>query len=268
MALEPGLDPMEMFEWELGGLRWNAVHEDGDEGLDDIAETEDDAADAGLDGITGGRQRLTARPITINRWFAPPDADGDEAARAVELAAELDALKVVMSPLADRSALRLLRWRRRGEPAKRIAVKPATGKPLTIPGDRRKLLNDRARVVMRLTAPDPVILSDEYHQVTFTAGQTHTIVNAGTFEAVQPIAWWLTSEVPVTIEHLDFTDEWIRFPVGPVTVGRDLSIDAPNAYGLCFGRDSDPFPLWPILRPGANRIRASAPCTFSWRDTW
>lgn len=268
MPLEDGLDPLEMFEWELGGLRFNALHEDGDEGLDDLAETEDDASDAALDGITGGRQRLTARPITINRMYEPGNTGGDELARAEALAAELDALRIVMSPLADRSATRLLRWRRRGEVAKRIAVRPATGKPLTVPGDRRKLLNDKARVVMRLTAPDPVILSDEFHTVTFSAGQTREIVNAGTFEAVQPLAWWLSADVPVTIEHLDYPDEWIRFPHAPVTVSRHLEIDAPSSYGLCFGRDSDPFPLAPILRPGINRIRASAPCQFSWRDTW
>lgn len=268
MALEDDLDPLDEFEWELGGLRFDRLAEAGDEGLDDLPEIEDDASDAALDGLVGGQQRLGPRSIVINRWYEPVPVDGDESDRAAAIAAELDALREVVSPLPDRAATRLLRWRRRGEPAKRIAVRPAVGKPLEVPGDRRRLLYDQAAVRVRLTAPDPVALSDEYHQVTFEAGETIEIVNAGSFTAVLPTAWWLTAPGAVAIEHLDFPDEYIRFPTGPVTVSRGLTIDAPGKFGLCWGRGSDEFPKPPLLRPGVNHIKASAPCTFNWRDTW
>lgn len=266
MTLETGLTALDEFEWELGGLRWSKIGDPGDSGLDDLAEVEDDAADGSLDGSTGGQVRMTPRAIELNWWAAPVQTD--EAERAAALADELDALRTVMSPLPDRSATRLLRWRRRGEPAKRIAVRPATGQPMALPGDRRRLIHDQAAVRLRLTAPDPVVLSDEYHEVTFSAGQTREIVNAGTFTAVLPSAWSLSAAGPVEIEHLDFTDEWVRFPVGPVTVSPDRIISASGAFGICWGRASAPFPKWPLLRPGTNRIRASAACTFRWRDTW
>jgi len=265
--LESGFTAMDEFEWELGGLRWSTIGESGDQGLDDLAETEDDAEDAPVDGAVGGRVRLTPRAIAIPRWFAPDVNDlGD---RAEALADELDALRAVMSPLPDRTSTQLLRWRRRGEVAKRISVRPAVGKPLDgLIGDRNRLLHDSTPVTLRLTAPQPVILSDVWHEETFTAGETKTIHNAGTLTAVQPIAWWIESTTAVTIEHMTYTDEYIRFPSGPVSTTRDLTIDATGGFGLCWGRNSSPFPKWPLLRPGDNPIKASAACTFRWRDTW
>ena len=128
-------------------------------------------------------------------------------------------------------------------------------------------MHDHADVVLRVDAPDPVILSDEYHEHTFEAGETYTVTNAGSFTATLPGAWWLEAAGPVTIENLDF-DEYVRFPVGPVTVSRSREIDADGAYGLCLGPGGTYFPRWPLLRPGDNTIKASAACTFRWRDTW
>ncbi len=251
--------------WELGGLTLE-VTTDGDEGLDDLAENEGEDQDAAGDGTISGEQWLASRPVGLTVRIAAPDGTAtDETAAA--FAASLHELRVVMSLLPDRTATRLLRWRRVGEPAKRIAVRPAKGRALTVPGDVRRLAYDHADAVLRLEAPDPVVLSDEYHEYVFEAGETATITNAGSFTAVQPSAWWLSADVPVTIENLDH-DEYVRFPSGPVTVGRNYDISAPVSGNLCYGPGSTLYPRWPLLRPGDNTIKASAACTFRWRDTW
>lgn len=265
MALEPGLDPLDEFRWELGGLLWDRIGEQGDDGLDDTAELEGDDAESAGDGETPGDQRLSPRTVSFQAWC---DGDGTADEAMADLAGKLQALRLVMSPLPDRRASRLFRWRRIGEPAKRLWVRPSEGRALKIPGDRRRLLDGQAACDLRLVASDPVIVSDEFHTVSFSAGQTREIVNAGSFTAVQPIAWWITAPGPVALEHLDFPDEYIRFPTGPVTTTPRLAIDAPGAYGLCNGRSGSDFPQWPLLRHGVNRIKASAPCTFHWRDTW
>lgn len=259
--LEEGLTPLDPFQWELGGLRFGAgqtlcLGEPGDEGLDDVSEyTEEDASLAG-DGSASSAGRLAPRPITLRVFFSGAD---DE-----ELEDALDAIRMVTSPLPDRTATRLLRFRRGGEGSKawRIAVKPAVGRPLDIPGDRNRLLHHKALITIRLTAPDPVILSDYLHEESFTSGQTKTITNAGTFTAVQPTAWAASFSGPVTIENLDH-GEAVRFTAAG-SVQRNRSVSA--------GRAERPggrlLMQYPLLRPGDNEIKATAgSMTFRWRDT-
>lgn len=262
--LEPLSDDDEL-AWELGGLVLH-VEGEGDQGLDDTAELEGEDNDAAGDGSVAGDQRLASRPIELSAAVLTPEGFADDGT-ASAFAANLNEIRKVVSPLPDRTQGRLLRWRRAGEPAKRISVRPAKGKPLTVPGGQSRLAFDKAEVKLRLEAPDPVILSDEYHYHDFTAGETYEVINEGSFTADQPTAWWLTSTGGVTIENLDF-DEFVRFPGGPLTVGRNRTCETSTTYGLCFGPSSTLIPRWPLLRPGANSIRASAACRFYWRDTW
>ncbi|HRW40515.1 MAG TPA: hypothetical protein P5193_03115 [Microthrixaceae bacterium] len=278
MTLEEGLVALEPLEWELGGRRLKLT-ERGDEGLDDLAEVENDAEDATGDGEAPGEARLAARPITLYSFVhAPgdyhvstnptgldPSAPNDPAV----FSAALDEIRMALGLLPNRAGTRLLRWRRAGEVAKRIAVVPAVGKPLAVPGGQARVAeaDPSTELTLRLTAPDPVILSDDLHSHTFAAGETFTVVNAGTFTAILPCAWSLVSAGPVTIENLDF-DEYVRFPAGPVTVSRDRESVATGAYCEYYGPGDAWFPRWPLLRPGDNTIRASAACTLYWRDTW
>jgi hypothetical protein len=169
--LEPELDPMAEFQWELGGLRWGDIDPEtglcptttGDEGLDDVSELLAEDTPLNGDGSVAAFGRLAPRAITLRVGYSGTDEG---------LADMLDALRKVISPLPNRRATRLLRWQRLGEPAKRIAVQPAVGKPLTVPGDEARLKYGTAKeIVIRLTAPDPVILSDVRHDEAFTAGR-------------------------------------------------------------------------------------------------
>lgn len=262
------LDPLGDLQWELGGLPL-LVQEQGDEGLDDVAEIEADDSDTAGDGLVAGIQRLASREVTLNLWIE--GVDGNH----TEFATKLDELRKVVSPLPDRTALRILRWKRQGEPAKRLWVRPAPGKPLEIPGNRARLQfanTGQAPVVVRLEAPDPVVYSDVSHSLTWTveeaaAHEIKSVVNAGSFCAVQPCAWNLTAPGPCQISHVGF-EETIAFPAGPVTVSRTREILSPSGYGVVYGPGSTLFPRWPLLRPGINLIRADKACTFHWRDTW
>lgn len=263
--LEPGLTALDEFSWDLGGLRKTSLGESGLSGLDDLSEIAADEQASGGDGDVPGHQRVTARSVDLSFWLDGTSTPGD---LDEVFAAELQDLRKVLSPLPDRTATRLLRWRLRGEVAKRLWVRPATGRPLTIPGNRQRLLYDSGEAKIRLTAPDPTIYSDVYHEVIFEAGETKTIVNAGSLTAVQPIAWWITSPGPVAIEHLDYPSEYIRFPTATTTT-RALGIQgAGGTWGLATARNNSMLLQWPLLRPGENRIKASAACTFRWRDTW
>jgi hypothetical protein len=172
--LEPELTAMGEFQWELGGLRYGDITAPdpdlglcptvtGDEGLDDVSELLAEDTPLNGDGSVAAFGRLAPRAITLRVGYAGTDEG---------LAAALAALRMVISPLPNRRATRWLRWQRVGEPAKRIAVQPAVGKPLTVPGDEARLKYASAReIVIRLTAPDPVILSDVRHDEAFTAGR-------------------------------------------------------------------------------------------------
>lgn len=275
MTLETGLTALTEGTWELGAVLAGdgtaqpgielAMAEDGDEGLDDVAEVEDDAEDAAGDGTAAAEQRLSGRPINLSVKIQP--ATGPVLGDHAEFANVLNELRKVLSPLPDRTQTRLLRWRRPGEPAKRIAVLPATGRPLQVPGDWRRIVGAFAIAKVRLAAPNPIIESDELHSHTFTAGSTATITNDGSITAVLPTSWQLTSAVPVTLENVDF-DEYVRFPVGPVTVSQRRVVDASGSFGIYYGPGGTWFPRWPLIRPGDNEFRASAACTLSWRDSW
>ena len=264
--LEPELTAMGEFQWELGGLRYGDITAPdpdlglcptvtGDEGLDDVSELLAEDTPLNGDGSVAAFGRLAPRAITLRVGYAGTDEG---------LAAALAALRMVISPLPNRRATRWLRWQRVGEPAKRIAVQPAVGKPLTVPGDEARLKYGTAKeIVIRLTAPDPVILSDVRHDEEFTAGETVTCVNAGTFTALHPCGWEATFPGACTIENLDH-GEGVSFSAG-ATVSRDRSLTA----GVASRPNGRLLPLWPLLRPGDNDIRVSGgSATFSWRDTW
>lgn len=267
--LEEGLASLDEMEAELGGFTLD-LQAPGDSeaivGVDDPGEVEDDEQEGAGDGTVAGHQRLASRAIqVIHRPDAGTSEDLDT--RAATFADSLNELRKVMSPLPDRTQTRLFRWRLYGEPAKRIAVRPAKGQPMSVPANWRRLVQSHADVLLRLDAPDPVILSDEYHEHIFEAGETYTVVNAGSFTATLPCAWWLEADGDVAIENLDY-GEYVRFTDGPLTVARDREIVGATSFGKCFGPDGSYFPRWPLLRPGNNTIRASAACTFRWRDTY
>ena len=263
--LEPELTAMGEFQWELGGFRWGDLDEEddtgvcaaeaGDEGLDDVSELLAEDTPLAVDGSTAAFGRLAPRPISLWLGFSGTPE---------ELEDVLDALRLVTSPLPNRRATRLLRWRRIGGVAKRIAVQPAVGKPITVPSGYQRLLQGQVvPIQIRLTAPDPVILSDVRHDEAFTAGSTITCVNAGTFTALHPCGWEATFPGACTIENLDH-GEGVSFSAG-ATVSRDRSLTA----GVASRPNGRLLPLWPLLRPGDNDIRVSGgSATFSWRDTW
>jgi len=257
--LEPGLDPLSEHQWDLGGLLIGAggalcLGDPGDDGLDDVSEVLAEDVAGGTDGSQPAFARLAPRAITLNVFFSGTPA---------ELADAIDAVRKVVSPLPNRAGTRLLRFRRVGEVAKRIAVQPAVGKPLTIPGDRNRLLHGHAPITIRLTAPDPVIRSDLAHEEAFTNGQTREIVNAGTLTAVSPTAWRAEIAGACTVSNVDW-DEHVAFTAA-ATVREDRSLTT----GMCNGPGGLLLPRWPLLRPGPNDIRiAGSSMTFRWRDTW
>ena len=258
-TLEPGLTPMDEHQWDLGGLligdvaNW-CLAEPGDEGLDDVSEVLAEDVETSGDGSVPAFARLAPRSVTLNLSYSGTPA---------QLGAALDDLRKVTSPLPYRAGTRLLRYRRVGEVAKRLSVQPAVGRPLEIPGDRARLLHGQATVRVRLTAPDPVIRSDVLHNESFTAGQTRTIVNAGTFTGVLPCGWRATVAGAATVENLDFSEA--------VALDRAMTVyeDRSVSTGLALRPGGLLFPRWPLLRPGDNDIRISgSTATFSWRDTW
>ena len=268
MSLEAGRTALEEGTWELGGLGLPAagIGVVYDDGLDDVGEVEGEGEDLAGDGTTPGHLRLTSRPVTLGLSTRAPSTSDEDPFGDESYADLMHQLRIVCSLPPNRTGSRLLRWRRHGEIAWRLWVQPGPGKPLTVPGDEARIVYNNADLVVRATAPNPVIVSDELHTVTFSAGETKSIENLGSLTAVFPWAWSLSAPGAVTLEHLDF-DEYVRFPAGPVTVSTDGEIVAPGTYGLAYGPAGSIGPRMPLLRPGVNHIRASAACTFSWRDT-
>lgn len=258
--LEPGLTALTEGQWELGGFLFGegstiCAAEPGDEGLDDVSEVVAEDQASGGDGSVPSFPRLAPRDITLHIGFT-----GTMSA----LADLLDAVREVCSPLPNRQGTRLLRWRREGEVAKRIEVQPAVGKPLAVPSGSARLVHGVAKdIVIRLTAPDPTILSDVVHEESFSSGATITCVNAGTFTAWHPTAWNATFPAAMTIENVDYS-EAVSFSAA-ATVGRDRSLSA----GTCSRPGGLLIPRWPLMRPGDNDIKATGgSMTFQWRDTW
>ena len=266
-SYEAGLSELEELTWNLGGVDLD-LELDGDEGFDDVGELVGDDHPGALDGTTAGNQTMTSREVSLTCGIA---YDDDEATHEL-FSQQLNNYRKVMHPLPDRQATRLLRFRRIGEEGKRLYVRPANGRPLSVPGDEARLKFGLTKaVVLRLTAPDPIVYSDALHTVTFEADEVIDIVNAGSFTA-RTLVWSIEADGPVTITHEDFEGESITFPsTGALTVRRQPGrptpeIIAPGTYGICHGPAGTLFPRWPLLRPGSNNIRASAACTFSWRD--
>lgn len=266
MTLEAGLTALPAVDdvgiYLLDGHELHPVHGSSIEGLEDTGEVEVDGDGAGAgDGEAAGRMRLGPRAVT----FPHTHKNGE-----MTFAEDLHELRLRLAPTPSRSgagSLRLFRWRMPGEYAKRLWYRPAVGKALMVPGDAQRLLWGEGARVIRIVAPDPVVVSDEFHSVTFAAGQTRTITNEG-FMASK-VSWWLEGAPAGTaIEHLDFPNEYVRFPNGPVTTTPSRGVYGPaGTYGVVKGRGSTSLFQWPMLRPGPNQIKASKACTFYWRHT-
>lgn len=274
---EEDLDELDELTWILGGCQLD-VTRDGDEGFDDNGEVESDDHAAPMDGVIPGQQRLTSREVsvTVSISHGDPVIDDDDPAHAA-LATTLHDLRLVTSLLPDRTATRLLRFRRLGEVGKRMYVRPPRGKSLTVPGDEARLKFAHAeQVVVRMEAPEPTIYSDALHSITFDANETLILPNAGSFTAKAPlIPWTLDAEGTVTLTNEDYPTESITFPssghlhVSHAPGSQDFEIAAHGGvYGKCRGPGGRVAPLLPLLRPGDNHITASAACTITWRDTW
>lgn len=282
-SYETDLDEIDGLEWWLGsvdvsnGMVQLDVTPDGDEGFDDNGDVDSDDHAAPMDGVIPGQQRLGSREVsvTVSISHGPPVIDDDNPAHAA-LANTLHDLRLVTSLLPDRRATRVLRFRRLGEEGKRLYVRPPRGKSLTVPGDDARLKSAHAnRVVVRMEAPEPTIYSDALHSITFNAGETLEIPNAGSFTSKAPlIPWTLDAEGTVTLTHEDFDEEIVTFPssghlhVSHAPGTQDFEIAGHNTYGICFGPGGRLRPNLPLLRPGVNNITASAACTITWRDTW
>ena len=280
MALESGLDPL-VGPWQvllddLGGdaVDLTALGITLIEGLEDVPEIDADDAETAGDSDHLGNQRLTSRELTITVTPRPTDeddpADWTEEEWADWAQAAAETVKAAIAPQPDRSKLRMLRFILPGmAQARRLYYRPAVGRPLRIVTTVESVLFARKTLEVRLDCPDPIVVSDEYHSQTFTAGQTHTLVNAGTFCGVNPTGWWLEAPGPVRIEHLDWPGESIVLPAGPVTVSRHREVSGPGGRSdVTSGNPANWLPGWPLMRPGENRFKASAACTIFWRDQW
>lgn len=271
-TLEEGLTELEELDWDLGGyvlLANDAIGVVYDEKLDSVGEVSSNDTEGTGDGVTPGLQRIESRTPTIGLSVVPQEAT--DAERSAAIRDVLNDLRLVLSPLPNRyDGTRLLRWRRKGEPAKRLWYRPGPGEPLTVPGDMARLVYNAADLLCHVEAPDPTIYSDLLHTVTLPAGEEVEVVNAGSLTAREPNLGWSLScsnAGGVTLTNVTYSASW-RFPAGPVTVSPQLDIVAPGTYGIVTGPGSTLFPAPMGLRPGVNVLRATAECTFSWRDTY
>lgn len=269
-TLEDGLDELSELDWDLGGyvlLDSDAIGIVYDDKLDSVGEVSSDDTEGPGDGVTTGLQRIETRNPTIGLSVVPQEATkGDREAAIRDV---IHDLRLVLSPLTDRyGGLRLLRWRRNGEEAKRLWYRPGPGEPLTIPGDQARIQYDAADILCHVEAPDPTIYSDHLHTIELEAGVETEIVNAGSLTAREPnLGWSLSCATGLTLSNVTYGASW-KFPAGPVTVSPQLDIVAPGTYGVVYGPGSTLFPAPMGLRPGVNVLKASADCTFSWRDTY
>ncbi len=274
MTLEEGLDPVPTpFAWVLDGLdlddEFGVVYDEGLEGF----EVENEDGDTAADGSAMGWQRLTSRHVTLGISVAPEGASDAERATAIDAA--LDTLEQRVNPLPNRnSGLRMLRYRRSGGPAKRLYYRAANGQALSIVGDEARIKFNRADVVIRLDCPDGIRVSDEYEDITFTAGQTRTVTNAGTLAAVGPVGYTLTASSTLRLQNLTYGgDITFQSPGGALTVSRTYEIHGTatgggRTWGLCTGTGGRPVVDPVVLYPGDNSIKASAACTLRKWDTW
>lgn len=275
MTLEEGLEPLPLpFAWDLGGL---ALGDDSygvvsDSGLEDI-ETEFEDGDSAGDGSAPGWQRLTSREVTLALHVVPDGASKAERETLIEQA--LKALSERINPLPARyGGLRMLRWRRAGGPAKRLYYRPANGVALGVLGTEARIKYDNADVAVRLHCPDGIRVSDEYEDITFTAGQERTVVNNGALAAIGPVAYTVAAASTLRLQNLTYGGD-ITFPSpgGELTVSRTLEIhgtdaDGGRTWGLCTGPGGLPVVEPVVLYPGPNLIKASAACTIRKWDTW
>lgn len=274
MTLEDGLDPLpEPFAWNLGGLDLDGfIGVKYDSGLEDI-ETEFEETDSAGDGGSPGWQRIPSREVTIAIQVAPDSATKAERETAIDEA--LDQLAEVINPLPNRlNELRMFRYRRAGGPAKRLYYRAANGTALGILGDEARIKYDNADVAVRIYCPDGIRVSDEYEDITFTAGQTKTITNNGKLAAVGPVAYTVTASSTLRLQNLTHGgDITYPSPGGALTVSRTLEIHGTatggaRTWGLCTGPGGLPVVDPVVLYPGDNQIKASAPCTIRKWDTW
>lgn len=271
--LEPGLSPItEKWQVIAGGVDLTDLGIARIEGLEDIVELTGDAPATAGDGAHPAAQRLLTRHLTITIDPHPSATPADLDGWAAWANSVVDQAKIAVSPLPNREALRLLRFRLPGYPeARRLSYRPASGRrAIEIATTRERVTFARPAIVMNLEAPNPVIVSDFRHDLTLAANETATITNAGTHTAVLPTAWGATANGPLTVRHLDYSES-VRVAGSGAGTRTILTSRAVSGPGTRLALSADPgvaVPRWPLLRPGDNRIQVSAACTFRWRDTF
>lgn len=271
--LEPGLTPI-TDPWQViaGGVDLTALGITRIEGLEDIVETTGDAPPTGMDGSHPSPQRLMSRKLTITMDPLPNVQPGTIEGWSTWVNNTVDLIKTAFTPLPDRGASRLLRFRLPGYPqARRLTYRPVTGqRPIEIVTSRERVTFARPSIIIRIEALDPVIYSDLRHDLTISANQTATVRNAGTFTAVLPTAWEVTSTSAITVRHLN-SGESVRVAgsgSGTRRIRTTRAVSGPGTRLALSGTAGLAVPRWPLLRPGNNSIQPSARCTFSWRDTF
>lgn len=271
MTLETGLTALTDNQVELGAV----IHADGTaspgvmisnyrptrlDGVDDMAELRGEEAAGVVDGEHPGQQWFQPKSIDIDLNPRPEDTDATVTFN--------DALRRAIAPRGNRSETVLLRWKIAGEPAKRIAVRPAT-KPFSMQGDRQRFALNRPVAAIHLEAPYPCAVSDDFYAYEFEGGDTQTITNEGPFHAVNPTNWWLSyaGTAPLRLQNLT-TGEELNFPTGPLTVDEHRAVVGPGTYAEAYGAGGSWHPRWVLLPPGTSSIKASQPCTFYMRHIW
>lgn len=294
----PELGPL---EWDLDGLALGygtpyAVLDT--EGLEDSADVALTATDNHGDGQTPGHARMTDRLVSITLGFHSAET----------LEEDKDALRAVLSLPVNRYASKVLRWRHRpGEETveaaesltKRVHWRPASGRPLRIPGNYDHLVHGFADAVqIRLQVDDPVIYSDaltevEVAEATPGSATEFEVTNAGSLAAVScapPGSTLGAYQFALTagdagctwpfLRNVDHEDEFVYLAeelgadaVFSVSWDRVARRNTTVRWSQVKGPNTSPIPYWPVIRPGVNTFEfgctaGSVTGTFEYRSTW
>lgn len=270
------------FEWDLDGLMLeeaNGFFVVDTDGLEDTADLERDRTEGASDGGPTGHQRLSDRLVVVTFAF---HSDTTEAQK--------DALRVRMSPAANRLAKRTFRWKHRDSdtPTKRVDYIPAPGRSLRIPGDYDALANGFTRDgVLRLQVDDPVIYSDSWWdgdswvegaqeidvaEATPGSATEFEFENVGSLATVSPAppgSTLGTYQFSITagaggctwpfLRNVDHMEEFVYLAeelgdsgVFSVSWDRVARRNVTVRYAEVKGPDGSPIPNWPVIRPGTN----------------
>lgn len=272
MTLESGLTALTDNQVELGavlradgtalpGVMVSEYRPTRLDGVDDMAELRGDSeTDGPGDGVHPAPQWFQPKPLDLVLEPMP--------ANQAATVAFNNAIRNAIGPRANRTEAVLLRWKLPGEPAKRLAIRPAA-KAFTMEGNQKRFAFNRPVAAIHIEASYPCVVSDAHHVQVLTAGDTFTITNAGTHHAVNPTNWSLTYEGsdPLTLQNLT-TGEELYFPAGPLTVDEHREVIGPGTYAQAYGDGGTWHPRWVLLPPGDSSIKASRTCTLKWRDIW